>query len=112
MENELYEVSRDEYAGLVKQLKKDCVELEEYAYKDMLFLKLKSKKTGKHLTTRIVPDEGEEKYYVFNLPDDNERTAAPRIRQIHLETPEEVQVFFDILKQINKEGESNGRTIS
>lgn len=112
MNNELYEVSRDEYAGLVKQLKRDCVELEEGILQGVTFLKLKSKKTGKHLTTRVISEEGEEKYYVFNLPENDERTAAPRIRQIHLETPEEVQTFFDILQQINKEGGSNGRIIS
>lgn len=102
MDNNIYEVERDDYAAFLGQLKKDCADLEKYEDEHTVIIKLRSIKTGKHLTTRIITDEGEEHYFIFNYPDSDERTAPKPIRRITLETKEEVQQFFDALNKIQK----------
>lgn len=51
--------------------------------------------------------ENEAKYYVFEMPKDDERQAAKPVRKIVLETKEEVEHFFKALKELQ-----NGRAIS
>lgn len=102
MNNDIYEVERDDYVAFLGQLKKDCADLEKYATEHETFLKLRSKKTGKHLTTRIISDEGTEHYYIFNYPDSDERSEPKPVRQITLETREEVQHFFQALGKLQK----------
>lgn len=100
--NEIYEVTRDEYAGLMSEMKKELFEVEQSYLEDSTSVKLFSRKTGKLISERIIPQEGEEQYYIYNLPDNDERLAPKKIRQYKLETKEEVQAFFDILNKLQQ----------
>ena len=51
-----------------------------------------------------------EHYFIFNMPEDNERIAPKPVMKVTLETKEEVQTFFDILNKIQR-GENNDRNI-
>lgn len=110
MDNNIYEVTRDEYAGFIRQLAPGATELETYHEEDQTILKVMSHKTGKHLATRIVPEEGEPHFFVFNMPNDDERVAAKPVMKVELESKEEVQNFFNALGKLQKEKES-GRTV-
>lgn len=102
MNKEIYQVERDEYAGLVREMKTSCFDMEKEHKDDGTHIKLVSKKTGKLITERIIDDDQNETYFIFDLPDNDERLASRKIRQYHLETKEEVQSFFDILNKIQK----------
>ena len=103
MDNSIYEVERDDYVGFIGQLNKQMMDVEQAYKNDCNIISIYSKATGKHLCTRIIAEDGTEKYYVVHMPEDNERVAPKRIRQIKLETQEEVQAFFDALNKIQKE---------
>ena len=66
-----------------------------------------SKKTNKLLCARNIPQDGIETYFVFNMPDDDERVQPKAIRQIKLETKEEVQAFFNALNKVLKENKND-----
>ena len=102
MDNSIYEVSRDEYAGVVAQINPKFADIEKYHEQNYTIIKIVSKK-GIHFTTRIIPEDGEEGYYVFNLPSAEESLPPKAIRKITLETQEEVQAFFDALNKIQQE---------
>ena len=103
MDNSIYEVERDEYAGFIGQLNKEMMDVEQFYEKDCSIMKIKSKQTGIHLCTRIIPDEGEEHYYIFNMPTDDERVAPKPVLKVTLNTKEEVQHFFDALSKLQGE---------
>jgi len=102
MDNSIYEVERDEYVGFIGQLNKEKCEVEQYYQEDMTIMKIKSKITGIHLCTRIIPAEGDEHYYVFNMPLDDERVAPKAVMKVTLDTKEEVQAFFDALNKLQE----------
>jgi len=102
MDNSIYEVTRDEYAGFISQLNKSMCEIDKSYQEDMTIIKISSKTTGIHFTTRIIPESGEEHYYVFNMPLPEERVAPKPVQKITLKTQEEVQAFFDILNKIQE----------
>lgn len=106
MDNEIYEVNRDQYAGFMSEIKPECLDVEVSHLEDCTIIKVQSKKTGKHLCSRIIPEEAEEHYYIFNMPDGDERQRGRPVRKITLETKEEVQTFFDALSKVMK-GEKN-----
>ena len=106
MDNEIYEVSRDEYVGFNDQIKLEYKETAIFHLEDCTIIKVISKKTCKHLCTRVIPEEDAEHYYVFNMPDDDERQPGKPIKKIVLETKEEVQTFFDILSKVSKENKN------
>lgn len=103
MDNSIYEVERDDYVGFIGQLNKQMMDVEQVYKDDSNILSIYSKNTGKHLCTRIISQDGTEKYYVINMPEDNERITPKGVWQIKLETQEEVQAFFDALNKIQKE---------
>ena len=109
MDKSIYEVGRDEYAGLIGEMKTDCFDMEKQYENETTIIKLVSKKTGKIITERIIRDNQEEQYYIYELPQNDERLAPKKIRQYKLETKEEVQAFFDILNKLQKK---NDGTIS
>lgn len=106
MNTSIYEVSRDEYAGFIGQLDKTKMDVEQFFEDHTTFIKIKSKATGTLLCTRIIPEDEKEHYFVFNMPLDEERTAAKPVRKITLETQEEVQSFINALSKIQR-GETN-----
>lgn len=103
MDNSIYEVDRDDYVGFIGQLNKEKCDVEKFYESDVIILKIKSKATGTHFCTRIIPEEGDEHYYIFNMPDTEEMVAPKAIRKITLETKEEVQAFFNALNKVQME---------
>ena len=104
MNKEIYQVERDEYAGLIGEMKVACFDMEKEYKDDGIHIKLVSKKTGRTITERIIDEEQNEIYYIYELPENDERMAPKKIRQYRLESKEEVQAFFDILNKLQKEG--------
>ena len=104
MDNSIYEVNRDEYVGFLGQLNKEKMDVENYDYPEGNIIKVRSQKTGKHLTTRIIDNEkNEEHYYVFNMPDDDERVPPKAVMKVTLNTKEEVQSFFNAINKLQQE---------
>ena len=111
MDNSIYEVERDEYAGFIGQLNKQMCDVEQFYEEDMTIMKIKSKATGTHFCTRIIPEDGEEHYFIFNMPADNERIAPKPIMKVTLDTREDVQAFFDALNKLQLEAKNNAGTV-
>ena len=107
MDNSIYEVERDEYAGFIGQLNKEMMNIEQFYQDETTFIKIKSKNTGTHLCTRIIPENDKEHYFIFNMPEDNERVAPKPVLKITLNTKEEVQSFVDALNKIQLEAHKN-----
>lgn len=107
MDNSIYEVERDEYVGFIGQLNKSMMDVEQYYEQNNTIIKIKSKNTGLHLCTRIIPDEDKEHYYIFNMPAEDERITPKPVRKITLDTKEEVQEFFNALSKLQKEAHKN-----
>lgn len=103
MDNSIYEVTRDEYVGFMSQIKPYCYDTEVSHLENCTIIKVSSKTTGTHFCTRVIPEEENEHYFIFNMPDDNERQTGRPIRKITLETKEEVQAFFNALSKVIKE---------
>lgn len=102
MNEEIYEVERDQYVGLVGEMKQDCFDMEKEYQEQDIVIKLVSKKTGELITKRIIHKNSNEQYYIYKLPDAEERLASKIISQYKLETKEEVQTFFDILNKLQR----------
>ena len=102
MDNEIFEVSRDEYAGFLRQINVKTLDTEINHADDLTVIKVYSKTSGKHLCSRIVTEDGPEYYYIFNMPPDEDRTARKKVAKITLNTQEEVQAFFDVLNKLSK----------
>ena len=103
MNKEIYEVDRNEYVGLIGEMKTSCFDMiKEYQENDII-IKLVNKTTNKIMTERIIHDDQSEQYYIYELPNDTERQPPKKIRQYILESKEEVQAFFDILNKLQKE---------
>lgn len=104
MNKEIYQVERDEYVGLVREMKTSCFDMEKEYSDDGIHIKLVSKRTGQTMTERIIDEEQNETYYIYVLPENDERMASKKIRRYCLESKEEVQTFFDILNKLQQEG--------
>ena len=103
MDNSIYEVTRDEYAGFIGGLKKDACEVEQIYDEHMTIMKIKSKARGVHFCTRIIPDDDVEHYYIFNMPLTEESIPNKPVLKISLDTKEDVQAFFDVLNKLQQE---------
>ena len=102
MDKSIFEVTRDEYVGFIREINPNSRIMEKEEDERAVRLKVVSNKTGKVLCERIIPEEGDEIYYVYEMPDPNERIAPKPVQKIVLETPEEVQAFMDILSKLQK----------
>ena len=111
MDNSIYEVERDDYAGFIGQLNKEMMDVEQFYEDKMTVMKIKSKKTGLLLCTRIIFEEGEEHYYIFNTPEDDERIAPKAVMKITLDNKEDVQAFFDALNKLQLEAKKDAGNI-
>lgn len=103
MDDNIYEVERDDYAGFIGQLNKQMMDVEQYYEDKTTTIKIISKKTGTLLCSRIIPDDDIEHYYVFNMPEDDERIAPRPVLKITLNDREEVQNFFNALNKLQQE---------
>lgn len=114
---DVYSVSRAEYKAFVEEIKPEYRDVQEVELSiRSKATKIFSKKTGKCLCSRVSFQElveGEEhipeQYYIFEMPDDDERRAQIPKMKVVLETPEQVQLFFDGLKKMREE--NDGRDI-
>lgn len=104
MDNNIYEVTRDEYVGFLDQIKADArnvvITKSEHAICQNIF----SKKTGILLCSleRYIDDEEDEyHYYVYNMPLNEERREPKQIRKIVLQTKEEVQSFINLFNKLS-----------
>lgn len=106
MDNSIYEVTRDDYVGFLQQIKPEAMKEETEKLNDFIFIKTYSINSGIHLCSKIIPIKDNKMdiphYYIFNMPDDQERQPPKPVRKIVLETKEEVQEFFNILSKISK----------
>ena len=105
MDNSIYEVDRDDYIGFLGQLNKTMMDVEQFYEQDCSIIKIKSKKTGTHLCTNIIPSDENEHYYIFNMPLDEERVEPKPVLKITLNNKDEVQAFFNALNQLQQEKE-------
>lgn len=119
MKDDIYEVSRAEYKSFVETIKLETRDVrEELIDSRHKVTKIFSKKTGKCLTSRVTDlyednTHEPEKYYIFEMPDDDERLAPiPKVK-VMLETKEQVQAFLDGMKRMREmeKEKSNDRTI-
>lgn len=108
---DIFSVSRAEYKEFLNQLKGDARRVEEIEITNYSkAVKVFSQKTGKCLCSRVsymarTNDEEPkpEKYYIFEMPDDDERLAAIPKMKVVLETKEEVQAFLDGMKKMKEQ---------
>lgn len=107
----IFSVSKEEYQSFVEQIKPEyrkveIIDLSNYIKATKIF----SKKTNKCLCSRVTYEErveGEERnpeiYYIFEMPDDDERRAPIPKRKIYLNSKEEVQAFVNLVSKLQKE---------
>lgn len=109
MDNSIYEVERDDYKAFIGQLNPSMMDTEIEVLGECTFTKILSKKTGRHLSTRVEDNElQKESYFIFNYPDDDERLAPKPILKIDLNTREEVQTFLNAISKIQRERDNDG----
>ena len=104
MENNIYEVERNDYVGFIGQIKKECKTVEVIGsgepYTEINTYSLDKERL---FARRCIWDTGEEKYYIFEMPDNDERCAPIPVQRITLTSKEEVQAFFDAIKKLQEE---------
>ncbi len=103
MNEEIYEVLLSDYENFLRTIKPNYRKIiTDKTEDDNEIISIYSTKTNKLLTKRI-KNKNSEKYYIFNTPEADESIEpVPRI-QLHLETPDEVKNFFEIINKIQKE---------
>jgi len=106
MENDIYEVDREEYKTFIGQLDTTKTHTEESWVKQLHIIKVISNKTNIHLCSRVCDAELEEEhYFIFNYPNEDERIVPKPILHIKLNSREEVQEFLNAISKIQKEHE-------
>ena len=112
---DIFSVDRKEYVAFLEQIKSENKRIEEVELnKWTTVVKTFSTKTNKCLCSRVSykeRTEGEERqperYYIFEMPDDDERAPAIPKYQLKLETPQQVQAFVDLIAKLRKEKEND-----
>lgn len=102
MSNEIYEVTRDEYVGFLRQIKTSSLDTTIEHFQDYTIIKVYSKSSGTHLCSRVTSENEPEHYFVFNMPPDSDRVSPKPVAKLVLKTQEEVQAFFNILSKLSK----------
>lgn len=115
MDDSIFAVSWVEYKSLIEEIKPNCTEVKiDTSDNNRHITEVFSKKTGKLIARRVTSwdsetDTRQEEYYIFNLPDNDERGAPRQYVQIELHNKDEVQTFFNIVSKLMKEkDEANG----
>lgn len=108
MNKEIYEVDRNYYKDFLSQIKSCARDVTVEEDDEKMTTSVYSIKTNKILCAResYKADNISEKYYIYNLPDQDEMQPLIPKRQLVLKTREEVQAFFDALSRYNKEHEN------
>lgn len=107
LSDEVYEVSRDEFKGFIMQIKPECFTYEEHGFRnengEIHEIKITSIDSTRHFASiKHFYEEEDTHYYVYEMPYDDERRPAQKIRQITLGSPEDVAEFFKILKKVQE----------
>ena len=104
MENDIYQVDREDYKAFLGQLDTTKTHIEE-SYEDQVhIINIISNKSNTLLCSRVCDAEVEEEhYFIFNYPTNDERTVPKPILKINLESREQVQEFFNALSKFQKE---------
>lgn len=106
MDNSIFAVTRAEYKGFIEQIKPNAYKVEEIKDPGKQIAKIVSKKTGKCLCSRVSYANGNpEAYYVFEMPEPDERQKPVPHIPIVLQDRQEVQKFFDAYFKMKKEKE-------
>ena len=108
-DNSLFEVTQDEYIGFVEQINSEMVEHTTNIKHTCTWTEVYSIKTKKELCATCLKDNGTTAYYVYNMPDDDERIAPKPHLKVEL-TEEETHQFFQLLSEAMKE-KNNARTV-
>ena len=99
MNESIFLVEREDYKAFVERLRVESIDVkEEELTRSSAATKIFSKKTGKCLCSRVYSKEEDEKYYIFEFPDDDEWGPPIPKRKITLETKEQVQRLFDWIR--------------
>lgn len=106
-QNDIYEVDRETYKSFFQELKPSCRRTEKIMLdENTVAIETTSINTGAVLCRRTYDNLEEhiepERYYIFTMPESDERREIKPTLQIRLETPQEVQAFFDLLNRRNK----------
>lgn len=103
---DIFQVSRAEYKGFVNEIKPEYRDVKEIQLNSFsISTQIYSKKTGKCLCSRVSYKDKPEEYYIFEMPDNDERQAQIPKQKVILETPEQVQKVFNYIFQKRKEEE-------
>ena len=104
MNESIFLVEREDYKAFIERLKSEVIEVkEEELTRSSAATKVFSKKTGKCLCSRVYSKDEDEKYYIFDFPDDDEWGPPIPKRKITLETKEQVQLLFDFIRRKNND---------
>lgn len=99
----IYEVDRDDYVGFVSQLNKTkCYVSESTTDESSTVYEIYSKASDNLLCYRVIPKDTQERYYVVNMPADDERIPPKPVRTVTLDTREAVEEFLNALGHIQK----------
>lgn len=102
MDTNIYEVTKTEYKAFIEQLIPGSMKIEEIHKDNCKKIRLISKKTKQLICERIVT-ESETQYFIYTIPDDEERRAPIPKLQLQLNSREEVQNFFNLISNLKND---------
>ena len=109
MNDDIYEVDLEDYMGVCQTLKKGCFDqtqnkIDDWHYEIIETSKLTGKVICKKLITLDLKKEyvTDQRYYVINLPEQEESQEPTGKMHIELKTPEELKAFFKIISECSK----------
>ena len=104
MIDDIYEVEKEDYLGLLQTLKPDCcIETKEQIDDWHYLITERSKNTDQIFCQKIITLDikqeyvAEERYYIINLPGPEESREPTGKLHIELKSPEELQAFFKLI---------------
>ena len=105
MNESIFLVDREDYKALVERLKVEKIRTEKIEEREYTIIKIFGIDSEECICSRKTYNNGSkpEEYYIFKFPEDDEWGPPIPKKKIVLETKEEVQTFFNILSQIQKE---------
>lgn len=107
MKNDIFQVTRDQYVGFLSQIKPEARKIITEQNDNYTLYKVYSKLNNIHLCSRKIYNDkcgaNIQRYYVYNMPLDEQRRAPIPVQKIILETKEQVQEFFNILNKLSQE---------
>ena len=109
IDNSIFEVTQDEYIGFIEQINPKMIEHTNNIGDTSTRTEVYSIKTKKKLCATLLNNDGTTIYYVYEMPDNDERIAPKPHLKVEL-TDEENHEFFKLLTEAMKE-KNNARTV-